>query len=165
MFRGDLLAGIFSADAAVVIVLNVAFFLYLEHAAKRSWWRVTRGVPFVLKTLFFSKKIQKQEILPCKKLLFSLSVQNEEIPYKNSGFGNFFVRNSLFLEFLHQTNLRVTSHAKIERNTSVGACSHKRLFRSIFIPCVQRTHSTAVNEINVERPLRHIYELSAWLVT
>ena len=62
-------------------------------------------------------------------------------------------------------NLRVTSHAKIERNTSVGACSHKRLFRSIFIPCVQRTHSTAVNEINVERPLRHIYELNAWLVT
>lgn len=35
MFRGDLLAGIFSADAAVG-VLNVAFFLYLEHAAKRS---------------------------------------------------------------------------------------------------------------------------------
>ena len=62
-------------------------------------------------------------------------------------------------------NLKVTSHAKIERNTSVGACSHKRLFRSIFIPCVQRTHSTAVNEINVERLLRHIYELSAWLVT
>ena len=29
----------------------------------------------------------------------------------------------------------------------------------------QRTHSTAVNEINVERPLRHIYELGAWLVT
>jgi len=25
--------------------------------------------------------------------------------------------------------------------------------------------ATAVNEINVERPLRHIYELSAWLVT
>jgi len=42
--------------------------------------RVTRGVLFVLKTLFFSKKIQKQRILPCKKLLFSLSVQNEEIP-------------------------------------------------------------------------------------
>ena len=62
-------------------------------------------------------------------------------------------------------NLRVTSHAKIERNTSVGACSHKRLFRSIFIPCVQRTRSTAVNEINVERLLRHIYELNAWLVT
>ena len=61
--------------------------------------------------------------------------------------------------------LRVTSHAKIERNTSVGACSHKRLFRSIFILCVQRTHSTAVNEIIVERLLRHIYELSAWLVT
>ena len=38
----------------------------------------------VLKTPFFAKKIQKHEILPCKKLLFSLSVQNEEIPYKNS---------------------------------------------------------------------------------
>ena len=65
-------------------------------------------VLFVLKTSFFAKKIQKQEILTCKKLLFSLSVQNEEIPYKNSGFGNFFVRNSLFLEFLRQTNLRVS---------------------------------------------------------
>ena len=42
------------------------------------------GVLFVLKTPFFAKKIQKQEILTCKKLLFSLSVQNEEIPYKNS---------------------------------------------------------------------------------
>ena len=52
-----------------------------------------------------------------------------------------------------ENNLRVTSHAKIERNTSVGAFSHKRLFRSIFIPCVQRKHSTAVNEINMERPL------------
>ena len=31
------------------------------------------------------------------------------------------------------SKLKVTSHAKIERNTSVGACSHKRLFRSIFI--------------------------------
>ena len=58
-----------------------------------------------------------------------------------------------------RTKLKVTSHAKIERNTSVGACSHKRLFRSIFYT------ATAVNEINVERPLRHIYELSAWLVT
>ena len=36
MFWGDLLAGIFSVDVAVGIVLNVAFFLYLEHAAKRS---------------------------------------------------------------------------------------------------------------------------------
>ena len=65
----------------------------------------------------------------------------------------------------YRYKLRVASHAKIERNTSVGACSHKRLFCSIFIPCVQRTHSTAVNEINMERPLRHIYELNAWLVT
>jgi len=44
----------------------------------------TRGVLFVLKTPFFAKKIQKHEILPCNKLLFSLSVQNEEISYKNS---------------------------------------------------------------------------------
>ena len=124
MFRGDLLAGIFSADAAVVIVLNVAFFLYLEHAAKRSWWRVTRGVPFVLKTLFFSKKIQKQEILPCKKLLFSLSVQNEEIPYKNSWFGNFFVRNSLFFRVLHQTGkLRKRSHSREQERLGVDACA------------------------------------------
>ena len=43
-----------------------------------------RGDLFVLKTPFSAKKIQKHEILPCKKLLFSLSVQNEEIPYKNS---------------------------------------------------------------------------------
>ena len=44
----------------------------------------TWGVLFVLKTPFFAKKIQKHEILPCNKLLFSLSVQNEEISYKNS---------------------------------------------------------------------------------
>ena len=44
----------------------------------------TRGVLFVLKTPFFAKKIQKHEILPYKKQLFSVSVQNEEIPYKNS---------------------------------------------------------------------------------
>ena len=31
----------------------------------------------------------------------------------------------------------------------MGACSHKRLFRSIFILCVQRTHSTAVYEIRL----------------
>ena len=65
----------------------------------------------VFKILFFTKKIQKYEILPYKKPLFSLRVQNEEIPYKNSGFRNFFVRNSLFLEFLHQTNLRVSEEA------------------------------------------------------
>ena len=41
-------------------------------------------VLFVLKTSFFAKKIQKHEILPYKKQLFSVSVQNEEIPYKNS---------------------------------------------------------------------------------
>jgi len=44
----------------------------------------TRVYLFVLKTPFSAKKIQKQEILPCKKLLFSLNVQNEENPYKNS---------------------------------------------------------------------------------
>jgi len=43
-----------------------------------------RGVLFVLKTPFFAKKIQKHEILPYKKQSFSVSVQNEEIPYKNS---------------------------------------------------------------------------------
>ena len=67
-----------------------------------------RGNLFVLKTPFSAKKIQKHEILPYKKRLFSLSVQNEEIPYKNSWFRNFFVRNSLFLGYLRQTNLRVT---------------------------------------------------------
>ena len=79
----------------------------------------TRGDLFVLKTPFSAKKIQKHEILPCKKLLFSLSVQNEEIPYKNSEFGNFFVRNSLFLEFLHQTNLRV-SEIVVLKSTQKG---------------------------------------------
>ena len=39
---------------------------------------------FVLKTPFFAKKIQKHEILPCNNLLFTMSVQNEEISYKNS---------------------------------------------------------------------------------
>ena len=67
-----------------------------------------RGNLFVLKTPFSAKKIQKHEILPYKKRLFSLSVQNEEIPYKNSWFRNFFVRNSLFLGYLRQTNLKVT---------------------------------------------------------
>ena len=52
---------------------------YCEELSSATW-----GVLFVLKTSFFAKKIQKHEILPCKKLLFSLSVQNEEIPYKNS---------------------------------------------------------------------------------
>ena len=44
----------------------------------------TRGDLFVLKAPFSAKKIQKQEILPSKKLLFSLNVQNEENPHKNS---------------------------------------------------------------------------------
>ena len=36
-----------------------------------------------------------------------------------------------------------TSHAKIEWNTSMGACAQARLVHSIFIPCVPpyRTHS------------------------
>ena len=51
------------------------------------------------------------------------------------------------------------------RNSDLGACSQVAVFVFDFILCVQRTHSTAVNEINVERPLRHIYELGAWLVT
>ena len=50
-------------------------------------------------------------------------------------------------------------------NSDLGACSQVAVFVFDFILCVQRTHSTAVNEINVERPLRHIYELNAWLVT
>ena len=79
------------------------------------------GSSVCIKNAIFLKKIQKQEILPCKKLLFSLSVQNEEIPYKNSGFGNFFVRNSLFLEFLHQTNLRV-SEIHWQNPRTPGAC-------------------------------------------
>ena len=50
------------------------------------------------------------------------------------------------------------------RNSNLGACSQVAVFD--YIPCVRsyRTHSTAVNEINVERSLRHIYELGAWLV-
>ncbi len=44
----------------------------------------TRGDLFVLKAPFSAKKIQKHEILTYKKLLFSLSVQYEEIPYNNS---------------------------------------------------------------------------------
>ena len=83
-----------------------------------------RGLLFVLKTPFFAKKIQKHEILPCKKLLFSLSVQNEEIPYKNSWFRNFFVRNSLFLGFLHQTGeLRKHSRARKQESPGVDACA------------------------------------------
>ena len=83
-----------------------------------------RGVLFVLKTPFFAKKIQKHEILPYKKQLFSVSVQNEEIPYKNSWFRNFFVRNSLFLGFLHQTGeLRKHSHAREQERPGVGTCA------------------------------------------
>ena len=52
------------------------------------------------------------------------------------------------------------------RNSNLGACSQVAVFVFDYIPCVRsyRTHSTAVKEINVERPLRHIYELGAWLV-
>ena len=50
-------------------------------------------------------------------------------------------------------------------NSDLGACSQVAVFVFDYILCVQRTHSTAVNEINVERPLRHIYELGAGLVT
>ena len=63
------------------------------------------GVLFVFKTPISTKKIQKHKILLCKKSLFSLHKQNKEIPYKKSWFRNFFVRNSLFWGFLHQTNL------------------------------------------------------------
>ena len=55
-----------------------------------------------------------------QKLLFSLSVQNEEIPYKNSGFGNF-CTEFIVLEFLHQTNLRV-SEIHWQNPRTPGAC-------------------------------------------
>ena len=98
----------------------------------------TRGDLFVLKTPFSAKKIQKHEILPCKKLLFSLSVQNEEIPYKNSGFGNFFVRNSLFLGFLHQTGeLRKHSHSREQERPGVGICAQ--------IPAIFDTRGIIIN--------------------
>ena len=42
------------------------------------------GTLFVFKTPISAKKIQKYEILICKKSLFSLHKQNKEIPYKNS---------------------------------------------------------------------------------
>ena len=44
-----------------------------------------------------------------------------------------------------------TSHAKIEWNTSMGACAQARLVHSIFIPCVPPywTHLTAVYEIRL----------------
>ena len=54
------------------------------------------GTLFVFKTPISAKKIQKYEILICKKSLFSLHKQNKEIPYKKSWFRKFFVRNSLF---------------------------------------------------------------------
>ena len=57
----------------------------------------TRGVLFVLKTPFFAKKIQKHEILQCNKLLFSLSVQNEEISYKKNLDLEFFLYGNHFL--------------------------------------------------------------------
>ena len=79
----------------------------------------TRGDLFVLKTPFSAKKIQKHEILPCKKLLFSLNGQNEEIPYKNPWFRNFFVRNSLFLGYLRQTKLKV-SEIVVLKSTQKG---------------------------------------------
>ena len=79
----------------------------------------TRGDLFVLKTPFSAKKIQKHEILPCKKLLFSLSVQNEEIPYKNSWFRNFFCTEFIVLGFLHQTNLKV-SEIVVLKSTQKG---------------------------------------------
>ena len=71
------------------------------------------GVLFVFKTPISAKKIQKHEILLCKKSLFSLHKQNKEIPYKKSWFRKFFVRNSSFLDYLHQTNSPVTTGKKI----------------------------------------------------
>ena len=57
------------------------------------------------------------------------------------------------------SKLRVTSHAKSKQKQRSGSLLTSRCF------CFWLYTATAVNEINVERPLRHIYELSAWLVT
>ena len=43
------------------------------------------------------------------------------------------------------------------RNSDLGACSQVAVFVFDFILCVQRTHSTAVNEINVSQKTHHIY--------
>ena len=43
------------------------------------------------------------------------------------------------------------------RNSDLGACSQVAVFVFDFILCVQRTHSTAVNEINVSQKTLHIY--------
>ena len=86
----------------------------------------TRGVLFVLKTPFFAKKIQKHEILPCNKLLFSLSVQNEEISYKNSWFRIFLYGIHLFggicdkltwelVKQIHERPRRTEHHALMSR--------------------------------------------------
>ena len=45
-------------------------------------------------------------------------------------------------------------------NSDLGACSQVAVFVFDFILCVQRTHSTAVNEINVERPPVPFFRLS-----
>ena len=50
-------------------------------------------------------------------------------------------------------------------NSDLGACSQVAVFVFDYICATAVNETTAVNEINVERPLRHIYELSAWLVT
>ena len=101
--------------------------LYKIHTRRPiSAWgpSATPGVLFVFKTPISAKKIQKYEILICKKSLFSLHKQNKEIPYKNSWFRNFFVRNSLFLGFLHQTGeLRKHSHAREQERPGVGTCA------------------------------------------
>ena len=104
---------------------SFATHLWIECMARNAALpSAARGVLFVLKTPFLLKKIQKHEILPYKKLLFSLSVQNEDIPYKNFWFRNFFVRNSLFLGFLHQTGeLRKHSHAREQERPGVGTCA------------------------------------------
>ena len=66
-----------------------------------------------------------------------------------------------------QVNWELRAKHSQNGNSDLGACSQVAVFVFGFIQCVRyyRTHSTAANEINVGRPLRHIYELSAWLVT
>ena len=51
------------------------------------------GTLFVFKTPISAKKIQKHEILLCKKSLFSLHKQNKEIPYKKSWFATVYKGN------------------------------------------------------------------------
>ena len=67
------------------------------------------GVLFVFKTPISAKKIQKYEILICKSLYFRCISKIKKFRTKNPDLGTFFVRNSSFLDYLHQTNFPVSS--------------------------------------------------------